>query len=455
MTVLDDLIHDLRHGGVVGVDAQAKAIFLCNISRKLAKPQSYIAYGPSASGKSFLIETIMSLVPSDDVERFDSASEKALFYNKAPLSHRIVYTPEASNLSEELQGHLRVLVSEGQLTHMKVEMAGVNGSVKTIIREGPCLVAQTSVDSIHPENETRSLLIEIPDGPQQTQLVMRSLAAKFSGRLTAIDPTPWQALDLAIPNGVEIIIDSDLTEALWNLLPHTAVRMRRDFGALLTLICAHALLYLQQRPLVGSAYVAGMEDYEAVRDILEPIIGVQTDVKVHPEVREFVETAISLCTQKGLQGTVTAKEVGDVVGIDARAAWRRAKRAMKGEYLKNSETRPRQPAQLHAGGAMPDGVTLPTVEDIREWIVATRGQADSTSVSTPAITVSSVSTKNRYRGEKGNGASPSARPLTPKSVESVETPIKQVETQRASEPEEVASSDFARLMARLDKESVQ
>jgi hypothetical protein len=430
VTVLDQLARDLRAGGVVGVDAQAKAIFLCLVSRKLKKPQSFIAYGPSAAGKSFLIDTMLALIPPEDIERFDSASDTALFYKEDSLSHRVVYVPETANLTDEVQGFLRVLVSEGQLSRDYTLVEGSKRSVKHVQRDGPCLVAQSSVDAIHPENETRALLIEVPDSPEQTRLVMRSIAAQFAGIITAIDPTAWLALDRMLPTATDIVIDRDLGKALSMLIPATSVRMRRDFRAILTLVCAHALLHLADRPVsTAGATVAGIDDYEVVREILEPIIGVQTDRAVHPEVREFVDWVVSMSRAKGPEGTVTAKEIGDKIGIDKKAAWRRARRALRSEFLVNRETRKNQPAQLSEGSSMPDGIALPTVQDVREWIAATLGGSSgsttgSTTGGTHSRTGSSGSTTSRDRGVSGTGEPAAPRPAEPaEPVEPTHEPV--------------------------------
>lgn len=411
-SVLDDLARDLIKAGVVGVESQAKAIYLCNISRKLGKPQSFIAYGPSAAGKSFLADTMLELVPNEDVERFDSASATALFYGGS-LAHKIVYVPETANLSEDLQGLLRVLVSEGSLSRDFTAVEGTKRRVIHVEREGPCLVAQTSVDSIHPENETRALLIEVPDSPTQTRRVMESIAAQFTGAVNPIDPEPWLRLDASLPVAPKIEVDPGLANPLAKLIPSASVRMRRDFRAILTLVCAHALLHYTQRPVnpVSGATVAGMEDYEVVREVLEPIIGVQTDRAVHIEVREFVDQAVAMAGARGLDGTVTAKEVGDALGIDKRTAWRRAKRALRGEFLVNGETRRGQPAKLSAGSPMPDGIALPTVAAIKEWVGAqgggtTRSTAGSNGGSRLSGSGSSDSSSNEGTGEDGNGETP-------------------------------------------------
>jgi hypothetical protein len=58
--------------------------------------------------------------------------------------------------------------------------------------------------------------------------------------------------------------------------------------------------------------------------------------------------------------------VGEYLGIDPSPAWRRVLDALTHRYLKNNETRPRQPQDLEPDEPMPDTVELlPKVNDPR------------------------------------------------------------------------------------------
>src|SRR5215212_8482584 len=61
---------------------------------------------------------------------------------------------------------------------------------------------------------------------------------------------------------------------LADLIPPVAVRLRRDFGALLNLIRAHALLHQTTRERDGEGrVVATFEDYAAVRELVVDLVG--------------------------------------------------------------------------------------------------------------------------------------------------------------------------------------
>jgi hypothetical protein len=355
--------------GLVGVTTQAKALWLCYISRYLPKPQSVHVGAPSAAGKSFLAKRVMEIVPKEDVVTIDQASETAFAYmDNDDLDGKVWYVPEMTTLDEGHQNVLRLLISEQRLVRIATDV-----TKKSTIRlevSGRVAVVTTSVMSLHPENETRSLLIEVPDGPDQTRAIVTATLMREAGLLPDLDPMPWLTIDRACGDEVETngspVIDPQLAGALAGLVSVHSTRMRRDISALTTLMKAHALLYPDERVRdVNGRLVADIRDYGVVADLLDVIFAVQQDVAIDPKVREFVQTAKSLLSHKGDGETATAKEIGALIDIDARASSRRAKKAEKGEWLVNEQKVPRAPGRYRLGNDMPaDATSLPSADAV-------------------------------------------------------------------------------------------
>jgi hypothetical protein len=57
---LTSFVRDLRRAGVVGVEREAKLLFIAITSRVLERPISVAIKGPSSSGKSFLVAKVLS-----------------------------------------------------------------------------------------------------------------------------------------------------------------------------------------------------------------------------------------------------------------------------------------------------------------------------------------------------------------------------------------------------------
>ena len=201
-----------------------------------------------------------------------SRANRALAYGDEPLRHRFIVIFEATGMEGDLKSYLiRSLLSEGRLIYDLVEKTKDGLRPRRIEREGPTgLIVTTTAIRLHPENETRLLSVLVSDSQEQTRAVFAALANEDTPEP---DYEPWQALQTWIESG-----SCDVTipygAILADVVPPSAVRLRRDFGAILTLIRAHALLHQvsRQRDERGRV-VATLEDYAAVREIVAGLVG--------------------------------------------------------------------------------------------------------------------------------------------------------------------------------------
>lgn len=145
--------------------------------------------------------------------------------------------------------------------------------------------------------------------------------------------------------------------SLASLVLPVAVRLRRDFGALLRLIEAHAIL--QQASRMGDpngAIVADIDDYRLVRSLVVGIIRETLGQTVPTTVRETVE-AVSTLTMAETNG-VSAAQVGREIGIDPSAPYRRCAQAADLGYLRNLEDKPRRPGRYVSGEPLSDDIEV-------------------------------------------------------------------------------------------------
>src|SRR5215216_2084632 len=84
---------------------------------------------------------------------------------------------------------------------------------------------------------------------------------------------PWHALQIWLESA-EHRVSIPYAKILADLIPPVAVRLRRDFGALLNLIRAHALLHQASRHRDAKGrIIATIEDYVAVRELVVDLVG--------------------------------------------------------------------------------------------------------------------------------------------------------------------------------------
>ena len=217
----------------------------------------------------------------------------------------------------------------------------------------------TTRTSLHPENETRLLSLTISDSSAQTAEILRGLATERP----QVNTEDWKALQRWIQHGdhrVSIPYARELAEAINPL----AVRLRRDFTALLTLIKSHALLHQQTRARDDEGRIlATLTDYAAVKELVVDLVSEGVEATVEPTIRETVAAVAEL--ENTHTGGVTVRTVAERLRIDKSAASRRCRKAIDRSYLQNLEERRGKPYKLTVDQPMPeDRMILPEPEQL-------------------------------------------------------------------------------------------
>jgi hypothetical protein len=360
--------------GLVGERRVAKLLYLALVSRLLDWPVCIALKGPSAGGKSFVVETVLRFFPVEAFYALTAMSDRALAYSSEPLTHRYLVIYEAAGMASDIGSYLiRSLLSERRLRYETVEKTRGGLVSRLIEREGPTgLIVTTTKVRLHPENETRMLSLTVSDTREQTAAVFRGLA---NGGSNSTDLSKWQALQTwlaASPREVDIPFVSDLAE----MIPPLAVRLRRDFKIVLTLIRAHALLHqASRRKDAEGRLLAEIADYTAVRELVADLIAEGVDAKIKPEVREVVGAVAHLLNNG--KDEVRQADLRAALPIDKSAISRRVAAALEAGVLRNLEDRTGRPARLVLGEPLPEEIELlPKAERLRGCAVA---EGDNTS----------------------------------------------------------------------------
>jgi len=346
--------------GAVGEERRAKLLYLALCSRFLSRPVSVAVKGPSAAGKSFAVETVLRFFPPEAAHCVTAVSDRALAYTEADLKHRFLVIYEAAGMMGEFASYLiRSLLSEGRIVYEVVERTAAGLKPRRIEKEGPTgLLVTTTAVRLHPENETRLLSLHVTDTQRQTRAVMRAIANPTN---QTFDLIPWVALQLWLEHGEHRVV-VPYARPLAEQIPPVAVRLRRDFGQLLALIKAHAILHQASRARDAEGrIVAELDDYDVVRELVGDLISEGIGATVSAVVRETVNAVAALIEAGATEASVT--DLARALALDKSAASRRASTAVQLGYLRNLEDRKGRPARLTLGDAMPSMVTiLPGVE---------------------------------------------------------------------------------------------
>jgi hypothetical protein len=375
--VLSTFAAALASRGVAGEVRAAKLLYLALTSRVFDRPASVIVKAPSSTGKSFVAEKVAEFFPPEAYLLLSAMSERALVYGDDDLQRRFLIIAEAEGLQGGMGSYIvRTLLSEGRLVYGTVEKTpeGLHG--RTIAKEGPTgLIVGTTAVSLHQENETRHISLPVTDTPEQTRAVFRVLAREArKGKGTRTDAekqlVAWHALQRWLASAGDPEVDIPYAEALAELIPPLAVRLRRDFKTLLILIKSHAFLHHKQRTQdADGQIVATLDDYSAVRELVADLVAEGVEASVSVTVRQTVSGVDELITADDLKDTgVSVTALAAHLKLDKSVVSRRVKVAVTRGYLRNLEQRERQPARLVLGVAMPADVSiLPSAEQVRAY----------------------------------------------------------------------------------------
>jgi hypothetical protein len=347
--VLDSFADALRRSGVAGESRVAKLLYLALTSRLLDRPVSVAVKGPSSGGKSYLTENVLRFFPDSAYHALTAMSERTLAYSEEPIKHRFLVIYEAEGMASDFATYLmRSLLSEGKVRYETVESTRDGIRPRLIEREGPTgLIVTTTAVRLHPENETRLISLTVADTQEQTKDVLAAIAREAA---EGANPTPWHALQEWLESpAAERRVTIPYAPALAELVPPVAVRLRRDFGAVLALVRAHAILHQANRERDRSGrIVASLDDYEAVRELVCDLISEGVEASVPKTVRETVRVVERLLEDNDDEPVATAA-VARELKLDKSAALRRVRTAIDRGHLKNMEDRRGRPARLVLG----------------------------------------------------------------------------------------------------------
>jgi MarR family len=381
--VFQCVVDTMRARGFAGDPRQVAMLYAIFTSRLLQRPMCAFIKAPSSSGKSWLLNRMLELFPDEAYEIKSGFSPKAIAYGSSDLRHKILAVQEASGLDGR-EGNMlvRTLISEGQI-RWEVTGRKRNGfATREVVRPGPiAFVLTTTQESLHREDETRALSIEVDESKDDQREVIRNIGRRFAGTLKpdAVDLSPWHAYQRWLEAGPRQTV-IPFGEALGNLFSIRATRSKRDFEQVLTAISVSALMHQANRAQDGDGRViATIRDYEFARCFLQDALNQASGTGVPIGVREAVE---ELMDQNGVVNAyhdrpygLTMEQLALRLSVDKAAASRRIKKAKALGLVTDLGTGKGRPSRLVVVEPLPDDWdVLPNPEHVE---AEARGELDA------------------------------------------------------------------------------
>jgi len=368
------VVEAMQARGFTGDTRQVELLYAIFTSRLLKRPMCAFLKAPSSSGKSWLLNRALELFPRGTYEIKSGFSPKAIAYGSTDLRHKILAVQEASGLNGR-EGNMlvRTLISEG---HIRWEVAGRRKggfTTRDVVRPGPiAFVLTTTHETLHKEDETRALSIEVEDTTEHTRAVMRNIGRNFArtARPDAVDLAPWHAFQRWLgPGPREVVIP--FGEAIGSLMYVRTNRAKRDFEQLLSAVAASALLHQQRRERdEDGRVVAAMEDYAHAARFLYRPLNEACGSAVPRGVREAVErildhqrSPVNPNWTRHLPTGLSVDELARKMRVDKSVASRRVSQAKELGLVVDLTRGKQRPARLMVVEPLPaDWDVLPKPE---------------------------------------------------------------------------------------------
>jgi DNA primase len=173
--MFDGILSDFETIGYTGEEMNKLLCYIAAVSRKMEQPLSVMIQSRSAAGKSYLQDTVLSMVPEDDFVKYTRLTDQALFYkDKDSLKHKILAIEELDGMNGAVYS-IRSIQSSKKITIAYTGKDPATGELKTQDNtvEGPLMVfiTTTQVD-IDGETASRFVFISIDESEEMTKKIL-------------------------------------------------------------------------------------------------------------------------------------------------------------------------------------------------------------------------------------------------------------------------------------------
>lgn len=317
--ICNQIIDDMTTLGYIAEDLNKLLIYLCATSRLTANPISVLIVSQSASGKSFLIDSVKQLLPPEEVITIHSLSDQALNYIQ-DLLHKFLAFGEAI-FNPEVERQIREMLSSKELSRLIASKDDKTGQIiSKIIRKEvnvACVMSTTS-RKINPENASRFFMINTDESADQTKRIHEAQKHKYSeDRYYQKKQTIPRILKKhhaaqRLLRKIHIVIPEVMRQAL--TFPSLNMRTRRDHERFIDLMAVICFLRQYQKELNqfddGMQYITcDLSDYETAYDIMINGVLTSTLSELPAAAEELYELLRDMTRELGKQKDLKACEV--------------------------------------------------------------------------------------------------------------------------------------------------
>jgi len=273
--LFDRVVSDLTTLGYVGEELNKQLLYLCASSRKLDDPISVLILSQSASGKSFLVDSVKRLMPPEEVVAVTSLSDQALNYID-DLTHKFLVLGEAVH-GEVVEYQIREMLSGKELSRLVTIKDPETGKMQSRVVRTPVIVSSVmsgTNKAINPENASRCFLVNTDESREQTMRIQETQRHKYSLEKLKTGTGAIEKIIRSHRAAQRLLTKREIVNDFAPLLdfPTDLMRTRRDHDRFLDLIACVAFVRQYQKKELRdgeTAYITcDLEDYRIAYHIM-------------------------------------------------------------------------------------------------------------------------------------------------------------------------------------------
>ena len=343
------IVRDLESLGYVGEEVNKLLLYLAATSRKMADPVSVIVSSQSASGKSYLIDTVKTLMPEEDVVSMTSLSDQALNYlGEEGLMHKFLVMGEAVH-APSVEHQIREMLSAKELSRLVAVKDEKTGELSSKLVRKKVLVSvamSTTSNEVNPENASRFFVVSADESEAQTRGVHEAQRQKYSLERLAQKEDEIPAIIARHRAAQRLLKAVGIVNpyARYLSFPARMMRTRRDHERFLDLIAAACFLRQYQKKThedaKGRAYIeCDLEDYRIAHRIMSAIL--PSTLSSFPRSAKELYASFRECAKKRAleesldpaEITITQRELREATGLSQMFVKRNLRTLCEYEYL--------------------------------------------------------------------------------------------------------------------------
>jgi len=323
------IVDDLSALGYVGENLNKELLYLCASSRKLDDPISVLILSQSASGKSFLVDSVKKLMPPEDVVAVTSLSDQALNYIE-DLSHKFLVLGEAVH-GDVVEHQIREMLSGKELSRLVTVKDPETGKMQSRVVRTPVIVSSVmsgTNHAINAENSSRCFLVNTDESRQQTERIHEYQRHKYSLERLRSGRAGVELIVRTHQAAQRLLQKRMIVNDFAPLLdfPSALMRTRRDHDRFLDLIACVCYVRQFQKPEVRDGELefirCDLADYRvAYRIMVEGVMGStmrelpKGAVGLYDEIRAWVTREAARQKLLPAELSFTQRQIREITGL--------------------------------------------------------------------------------------------------------------------------------------------